>query len=190
MSVQHAFLPQQTSYEERGDDLYETPSCATEALLRAERLPALLWEPAAGYGAIVDVLRAHGHKVLASDIADYGIPTHFAGRDFLLESKAPASCEGIVTNPPFKLATEFARHAVKLVPYVALLLRIQFLESTKRTDVLEHSGLARVWVFRNRLPRMHRHNWDGPRSTQAQAFCWFVWERDHQGPATLHRLDA
>ena len=44
----------------RGADLYETPACATEALLRAEQLPHCIWEPAAGRGAIVDVLRGHG----------------------------------------------------------------------------------------------------------------------------------
>ena len=33
---------------ERGDDLYETPPVAVEALLRHERLPHRLWDPAAG----------------------------------------------------------------------------------------------------------------------------------------------
>src|SRR5262245_35669405 len=46
---------------ERGLDLYETPSVAVEALLRAEQLDPRIWEPCAGRGAIADVLRAHGH---------------------------------------------------------------------------------------------------------------------------------
>ena len=44
----------------RGDDLYETPAVAVDALLRVEQLPHWLWEPAAGRGAIVNVLRAAG----------------------------------------------------------------------------------------------------------------------------------
>ena len=41
---------------DRGDDLYETPACAVEALLRTERLPHRLWEPACGRGSILKVL--------------------------------------------------------------------------------------------------------------------------------------
>ncbi len=48
---------------ERGHDLYETPACAVEALLRAERLPHWVWEPAAGRGAIVNFLVDRGHAV-------------------------------------------------------------------------------------------------------------------------------
>ena len=35
----------------------------------------------------------------------------------------------IVTNPPFKLAAQFAAHALSLCPRVAMLLRLSFLES-------------------------------------------------------------
>ena len=72
---------------DRRNDLYETPECATRALLHIERLPRRIWEPAAGRGAIVRVLRAHGHEVVASDLIDYGEQTHFSRRDFLLEHK-------------------------------------------------------------------------------------------------------
>ena len=53
---------------ERGHDCYGTPAVAVEALLRVERLPHHLWEVAAGRGNIVNVLRAHGHQVVASDL--------------------------------------------------------------------------------------------------------------------------
>ena len=55
---------------ERGLDLYETPAVAVEALLRVEQIPQRIWEPAAGRGAIVNVLRRAGHEVIASDIAN------------------------------------------------------------------------------------------------------------------------
>src|SRR5215831_576694 len=130
-SRQHAF-------SERGNDLYETPTCATEALLRVEKLPPRIWEPACGRGAIVRVLRAAGHEVVASDIANYGIPITapgYWGRDFLLERMAPLGTGCILTNPPGKIATKFARHALNLCPRVILLLRLAFLESTRRTDI-------------------------------------------------------
>jgi hypothetical protein len=138
--------------------------------------------------SIVEVLRARGHRVIGSDLIDYGDPTHFYGRDFLTE-KLPQGCEAIVTNPPYMLAAEFVRHAIRLCPLVIMLLRLAFLESVRRADILDRgSGLARVHVFANRLPLMHRHGWQGPRSTSAMAFCWMVWECGYDGPATIDRI--
>jgi len=183
-----ASCQEHSTLAERKDDLYETPAVATLALLRVERLPHRLWEPAAGRGAIVKVLRSAGHEVLASDLVDYGEPSHFSRRDFLFE-KLPDGCEAIVTNPPFKLAQQFVAHALDLCPFVVMLLRLAFLESERRTDILEHRGLARVHIFRRRLPMMHRDGWTGKRvEAGGIAFAWFVWDRAHTGPATIHRL--
>lgn len=173
--------------EHRGD-VYETPPEATLALLRAEQLPHWLWEPAAGRGAIVNVLRAAGHAVVASDLRDYGCPTHFSRRYFLLELKAPERCEAIVTNPPFALAQQFVEHALELCPLVVMLLRLAFLESARRTPILDGGQLARVYVFRNRLPMMHRDGWTGPRASSAVPFAWFVWDSGHTGPTELSRI--
>lgn len=175
----------------RRDDLYETPPEATLALLRAENLPATLWEPACGPGAMVRVLRGAGHDVVATDLVDYGSPDQdHGGWDFLLEHKLPAGVEMICTNPPFKLAGEFVEHALKLCPRVVMLLRLTFLESERRTEILDGGQLARVHVFKNRLSMMHRAGWDGPRATSAIAFAWFCWDRDHRGPPELHRLST
>jgi hypothetical protein len=88
MTLSHATQSGQHRHVERGQDLYETPPRATEALLQVERLPHWIWEPAAGRGAIVSVLRDRGHAVIASDICDYGYPLHFV-RDFLTTTKVP-----------------------------------------------------------------------------------------------------
>src|SRR5262249_28304976 len=154
-------------------------------------LPRYIWEPACGRGAIVNVLRAVGHDVVASDIADYGIPITapgYWGRDFLLERTAPAGTDCILTNPPYQIAAEFVRHALGLAPRVIFLLRLAFLESTGRSDILEGGKLARVYVFRNRLPMMHRECWTGPRATSAIAFACYCWNREHSGPTELHRI--
>src|SRR5262249_8719958 len=71
-------------YSERGVDLYETPTPAVHALLAAEPLPpGNVWEPACGPGAIVRVLREAGHRVVATDLVDYGCPDSAGGVDFL-----------------------------------------------------------------------------------------------------------
>jgi hypothetical protein len=185
--LDHSTQSGQHSRAERGADLYETPPCASIALLRVERLPHWVWEPCAGRGAIVNVLRERGHAVIASDICDYGFPLHFV-RDFLTEAKAPAGCDCILTNPPFQIIGEFVAHALDLCPRVIVLARLAFFESTRRTDILEKRGLARVHVFRRRLPMMHRDSWSGPRASSAIPFAWFVWARGHVGLPTVNRI--
>jgi hypothetical protein len=175
---------------ERRGDLYETPASAVHALLRAEPLPHRVWEPACGPGAIVAVLRAAGHEVAATDLNEWGCPHSTSRVDFLLERRAPDGVEAIVTNPPFSLANEFVAHALDLAPRVVMLLRLQFLEGVGRAELLERRGLARVYVFRDRLPMMHRHGWAGPRASSSIAYAWFVWDRAHQGHASFHRLTA
>ncbi len=176
---------------DRKDDLYESPPCAVRALLEVEHLPAgAVWEPACGPGSIVRELRAAGYDVWSTDLVDYSSPDQDqAGVDFLMEhGSAPAHIGSIVTNPPFKLAAQFVRHSLLLCPRVYMLLRLAFLEGVGRSAILDNGWLARVYVFRNRLPMMHRHGWTGPQATTAIPFAWFVWDREHAGPAQLHRI--
>lgn len=173
---------------ERKNDLYETPSVATEALLRAEKLPATIWEPACGRGAICEVLKASGRHVIATDLVDYGYLGAIPRYDFLMTLSAPVGVQAIVTNPPFKLAGEFVKRALGLCPLVIMLLRLAFLESQKRSDILDSGALARVHIFRNRLPMMHRDGWEKKTQSNAMAFAWFVWDSNHCGPATISRL--
>jgi hypothetical protein len=180
------------SHEARGLDSYATPRIATEKLLAADpdviNSSARIWEPMAGHGAIVYPLRDAGIPVIASDITQYaGCPLHFIG-DFLAQEKAPAGCGVVVTNPAFAIAAEVARHALTLVPDVYLLLRLAFLESASRADLLEHSGLRKVFVFRNLLPRMHREGWTRKKSSSSVCFAWFAWRRHYNGLSTLHRI--
>jgi len=174
---------------ERGADFYSTPPEAVHALLRVETLPKNIWEPCAGDGAIAGVLRAHGHDVYASDLHDWNAMHVRSGVDFLKEMTAPIGFTTIVTNPPFALAEEFVAHALKLVPRAVMLLRLAFLEPERRSPLLDRGLLARVHVFRNRLPMIHRHGWAGPRaSSSAIPFCWFVFDRSHHGPTILDRI--
>jgi hypothetical protein len=188
--LNHAAGSGQHSYEERGQDFYETPVCAVEALLRVESLPHRLWEPACGRGAIVKVLEAHGHKVFATDVVDYG---QHEKLDFLsLQHPVTIAsyrfCEAIVTNPPYQHAAKFVRQALVLCPYVAMLLRLAFLESEGRSDILDERKPARIHIFKKRLPMMHRSNWQGPKASSAIAFAWYVWDRNHSGPTTIDRI--
>jgi hypothetical protein len=185
--LDHSCQVQRHPLAERRLDLYETPAVAVEALLRVEKIPHSVWEPATGRGAIVRVLRDHGHAVIASDIADYGFPLHFR-RDFLGEIGMPAGVEAIVTNPPFRSIEAFVAHALMLSPLVIMLARLAFYESDRRTSILENCGLARIHCFRKRLPMLHRDGWQGRKANSGMAFCWMVWDRNHTGETTIGRV--
>jgi hypothetical protein len=176
-------------YEERGDDLYETPEGATLALLAREKLTGTIWEPCCGPGAIVRVLRERGHSVVASNLIDWGCPDSTSGVDFLAQQSAPDGVTTILSNIPYKHANDMVPHALDLLPNgrVILLLRLLFLESQGRSDILQGGRLARVHVFKNRLP-IHRHGWEGPHDSNPMALAWFVWEPAHNGRPELHWL--
>jgi hypothetical protein len=184
--IDHAANAGRHPHAQRGLDLYETPAEAVIALLKYERLPRLVWEPCCGPGAIVRVLQAAGHSVIASDIVDYGLPDQEV-EDFLKVSERDALC--LVTNPPFQHADRFVRHALKLdVPKVIMLLRWAFMESERRTSILEHAGLARIYLFRKRLPMMHRAGWKGRRATSSIPFAWYVWRRGYTDWPQVRRI--
>jgi hypothetical protein len=181
--------PGRHAFARRGFDSYPTPAIAVESLLDAEPeiAHAIVFEPAAGAGNIVRVLRAHGIPCVARDLVKRGFPLDRTS-NFLRCRRAPPGCTAIVTNPPYRLAEQFAAHALALVPDVFLLLRLAFIESVRRTALLEHSGLRAVHVFRRRLPRMHRDGWRGPRASSSMCFAWFCWRRGYRGPVILDRI--
>jgi len=187
MALDHSSQVQRAPLQERRGDFYDTPPEAVRALLKVEQLPHRIWEPAAGKGNIVSVLRAAGHDVVATDLNNRGCPECIDRIDFLLPMDV--ACDAIVTNPPFALAEKFVATALERAPLVVMLLRLAFMESDKRRDILEGRGLARIHVFRKRLPMMHRENYQGPKANSGMAFAWFVWDLAAiRGPTTIDRI--
>jgi hypothetical protein len=187
--------------KERGNDLYETPECCVIAAEAAgvfdsfafPQMAGIVWEPCAGRGAISRVLRGIKYKVLAQDLCAYegADPDIASGIDFLMEREAPKGVSCIITNPPFKLADQFIRHGLTLVPHVAVLLRAMAIEGAGRADLIDNH-LRQYWVGIDRPPAMHREGWEGNRlSASGAPFAWFVFSREprkaHE-PIHLRRL--
>jgi hypothetical protein len=159
---------------DRGDDLYETPACATWALIKAEELPLDIWEPCAGRGAIARELREAGHFVIAEDLVAYpGADEDVKpGQNLFFASRAP--CQTIVTNPPYKLADKIIRHGLKLDCTVIVLQRLMAIEGRNRSDLIDRH-LVRVWAGIERLPMMHREGWNGSKiKASGSPHAWFV----------------
>lgn len=173
------------SGEERQiDDFYATPPSATEALLRVESFDGPIWEPACGDGAICKVLKERGHVVQATDLVDRGYGA--SGIDFLMEYKPHGP--HVVTNPPFKLATQFVQKALQLTTgKVAMLLKVGFLEGVERAPIFDAEPFARLWVFRRRQSFLKNgtHGIEMEGRGGMIAYGWFVWEHGYTGKPTL-----
>jgi len=95
-----------------------------------------------------------------------------------MKKKVPS----IITNPPFSLALQFAKHATKLAKKVALLARLQFLESMDRYDFFVTHPPARVYIFSKRISCMPEN---APTKRRIMAFAWYVWTTPPPNGTTL-----
>lgn len=161
------------------NDFYPTPRSAITALLKRVEFGNNILEPACGRGDISRVLEEYGHKVISSDLFDYGYGE--VGVDFL--DRLDWSGD-IITNPPFNLAEKFLQRALSLdYGKIAFLLKLAFLEGQSRSKLLERSPLKEVLVFRKRLSMTR--NGKPPRGSGMIAFAWFIWEKNYSGKPVI-----
>jgi len=169
----------------RGRDAYFTPPEAIISLMHLERayLPRVILDPCAGAGAFTTLMAQHGYETYANDIEDYGLEGCTIG-DYLTYQPHP-SIEGIATNPPYKLATEFLQKALVDHRYIAFLLRSMWLaDADGRDELLERHPPCRVYHLK-RLPMMHREGYTGPRTKSSNVpHSLMVWDRsaNHSEP--------
>ena len=158
-------------------DFFPTPPWATRALCGwlHERHPfftrGTVWEPACGAGDMARPLAETFQRVIATDVADYGFG---AVRDFLWPGP-DEPVDWVITNPPFRLASQFiARaHEVSRVG-VAMLVRTAFLEGGERyASLFAVKPPSEILQFAERVP-MFRGRLDAEGSS-ATAYCWLVW---------------
>jgi hypothetical protein len=177
-----------SGYQRKPGDFYPTPAWVTEAIL-----PFIpddvrhVWEPAAGDMAMVNSLDAAGLEVFASDIHEH--PDLDDCRDFFAYKQAPKGTHGILTNPPYALATEFIEHAMKLmrVPdgLVAMLLRADFDSAASRSHIFADCPVfARKIVLRKRIVWFVQA--DGkPKASPSFNHAWYLWDFQHRGAPAL-----
>lgn len=129
-------MSQRNSGKERQpNDFYSTPSWTTRALL--PHIPENLthaFEPAAGDGAMVGVLRERfGQAINACDIAPRA--SWIVPEDFLVTPPPNVSveCTALITNPPYECATAFIEKALSDgYSFIAFLLRCDFDHAKRR----------------------------------------------------------
>lgn len=179
---------QQRSEPHDSLDFFPTPPWATRALCEhlagLEAVEAMTaWDPACGQGDMVRPLREYFARVYATDVHNYGGEQQSV-KDYLVRwDRLPVieaqGVDWIITNPPFRLAEEFALTAITEARVgVAFFVRSAFLEGRGRLERLfsKHPP-AQILQFAERVPLVKgRVDKD---AASATAYCWIVWLRAH-----------
>lgn len=158
-------------------DYFPTPPWATRALCEM-LLPSLelkrrtVWEPACGEGHMARPLSEYFELVYSSDVHPYG---HGAVQDFLFPLGDHKQFDWIITNPPFRLAAEFAHTAIdRAREGVALIVRTAFLEGIERySSLFSKRPPSYVLQFTERVTMLKGRVDQG--GGTATAYCWIVW---------------
>lgn len=126
-----------------------------------------------------DVLAEEFMSVECSDICDHesrGFPV----KDFLSLPEPERKADWMITNPPFRLADEFAVKGMQHADNVALLCRIAFLEGKHRYNSLFSCfPLSHVMIFTERVA-MLKGRIDN-QAASSVCYAWFVWRDNHEG---------
>lgn len=169
-----------TAEERQKDDYYATEPRAVGLLLSKEHFNSNIWECACGEGHMSDVLKAAGYTVFSSDIVDRGYKeTEIIN---FLEFKEVNSMD-IITNPPYKYAKEFVKHALDISvagTKIAMFLKLTFLESQSRKELFREYPFRTLYVSSSRLQCAKNGDFEKYSGT-AVAYGWYIWVKGFKG---------
>lgn len=163
-------------------DYYATDPCAARLLLEVEPLDHLIWECACGERHLAKVFEEYGHFVRSSDIVN-----RCGNEIFNFLSDYNKSWYGdIVTNPPYKYATEFIYKALSIIPEgnkIAMFLKVQFLEGKQRRKLFDLYPPKVIYVASSRIMCAKNGEFEQMRKGggSAVAYAWFVWQKGYKG---------
>ena len=174
-----------SDYERVNHDFYSTDPKAINYLLHYEKFNKNIWECACGNGNLSKRLEKYGYDVLSTDIVYHGF-----GKGKVNFLKCHKKFDGdIITNPPYKYATEFVLKALELSKRkVAMFLKIQFLESKNRwLKLFKDFPPSTIYVFVKRI-NCYRND---DRSIKGSAVCyaWFVWDKEYTDETRVRWID-
>ena len=174
-------------YSEREpNDYYATEPKAIDCLLEGgAKLHKDIWEPACGEGHLSERLKRFGYNVRSTDLIDRGYGV--GGVDFL-NCTEPWHGD-ILTNPPYKYATEFVKKGLSLLMpgrKLFLFLKIQFLEGqARRQEIFDVTPPKTVYVFSRRVICAKNGKFDKFLSGGAVAYIWLEFIKGWSGPTSV-----
>jgi len=176
-----------TAEERESNDFYATDPVAGEWLIGLERFDKDIWECACGEGHLSRVFENAGHRVKSTDLVYRGFGE--GGVDFLSEENK-FWVGDIITNPPYKYATDFVEKAMSIVQRggkVAMFLKLQFLEGKRRKKLFEKYPPKTVYVSSSRILCAKNAEFEKMKKGggSAVAYGWFVWVKGYHWETTL-----
>lgn len=173
--------------EREKDDFYATPPLAVKELMKLESFNKNIWEPCCGMNHITNILIDNGYNVRTSDIVDRVNDGNIEIIDFL---NCIEKWDGdIITNPPYKLATEFVYKAIETVKEgnkVVMFLKLSFLETKKRRLLFDKYPPKIIYVASSRFGCSQTGEFDETGNTgSAIAYCWYIWEKGYNGDTII-----
>lgn len=207
-----AVMQQRKEAKDSLDD-FPTPPWATRAVCEklfehGEDLGGHhVWEPCCNRGHMADPLGEYFASVHATDVCDYGYARQAGVADFLIDwgQDAP-DVDWVFANPPFRLADEFIEQGLRVARRgVAVFVRSAFIEGQDRYARLFRDRPERLFLpFVERVvlwkgvlldPDVPIRRWNEKRQdfviekpTTATAYCWLIFDKDHQGLGVIDRI--
>lgn len=176
------------SDDRQENDYYATDSVAIDKLLNGGGKPYYkIYEPACGEGHLAKRLEELGYEVVASDLIDRGYGK--GGVDFLNLDKKNLDRD-ILTNPPYKFASEFVEKGLDVVAdgrSVWMFLKLQFLEGKKRRELFDKGCLKHVYVSSERILCAKNGDFEAMKASggSAVAYMWAQFQKGYKGETTL-----
>lgn len=187
-----------TTKGRENNDFYATDPIAIDILLKDFNVlkyytNKVIWECAAGAGNLSNRLIELGYNVYATDLIDRGYENIKPGIDFLKCTQLPNNCEIILTNPPFKYATEFAQKALELLPnggYYIAFMNISYITGQKRFDsIYRHGNLIAFCPFVKRVECWRNNDKEKYGGSAMVDFAWYIFKKGYKGLPNLVWLD-
>ena len=177
-------------------DYYATNPLALDMLLDVESFNMKdVLEPCVGEGHLAT--RIHEHYPMSNidcyDIVERDYNPDYANiyvKDFL-DVEPQKKYDSIITNPPFSLAQEFIENSINMLKEdgkVAMFLKIQFLESSRRKEFFEKYPPKIIYIFRSRMATWNngqKLNPEGKRWQTTFLHAWFIWEKGFKGEPVI-----
>ncbi len=175
--------------ERAANDFYSTDPRAVRALMERMQVDksTVIYECACGSGNLSVELLNMGYNVLSTDLINRGYGT--AGVDFLQVKQIPENCM-ILTNPPYKYANEFIKHAMQLQEQggmVAFFMNVSYLAGKARyAEIYSKRWLEKVFIFSNRV---HCYPNGTPTGHSSPVnYAWFLFRKGFDGMPTIEWL--
>lgn len=174
-----------SDHERETNDYYATDSKCAIDLINTGILFEKIWENACGEGHLAKVFQERDLLARATDLIDRGYRYGDGGVDFLETNEQWYG--DIVTNPPYKYAQEFCEKSIQTIQdgrYVAMFLKLTFLEGQKRKSFFKKYPPKYLYVYSQRQKCALNGNFDTTGSS-AVAYAWFIWQKGFTGETII-----